>query len=502
MGNISLGLRFAAGVSSQPLPAPVLPSAISGLVAWLDADPVDPPVTGTASGLFSDTARTTKAFNNDVAGIKAWADRSGNARHLINGSGAGIFCSAALTSAASRAVCSFIASSSTQNWLQASTAADWDCLHQGCTVFTVINSSLGTPTNGVIWDTGGISGGPGAALKYTDSGGGNLGNPTFIVRGTNSSDSTQNFSLTSRGAAANPAPHGKYSVICCDYDGVNTARLFVNNGLLAKTTGASAKSASHCAGALRFGDALTPGTPYFGLNNTLIVFNRVLTKAERAQVHYYIGLHCGCACFNVACVGDSITAGTNVAGSWGNANTYPARLAQYLGALASVTNFGIGSATTQGEGSQPNIKSLELDAIPGAFHNGYKIVCLLAGINNLVLASQTGANAYTSWKVLADEITADAETILIASTVLPASLSTTPPNTAYLDTLNAGIKGYTSANNNYYVIDGQAAFNQGAADSYTMTGFLTADGLHPNQVGDDLLAQLFAQKILQIGFAA
>jgi hypothetical protein len=345
-------------------------------------------------------------------------------------------------------------------------------------------------------------------LTYADAGGGSLGRFVWNVRGVAGNGATLNFTLDSRAAGSNPAPSGTYHIVCLMYDGVGTAKMFVDGGLVAMTTAASACYTGNATIPLRIGDTATPGNRFvnaattgLGWQGSIAIYNRILTTPEFRQQNYAFSLRDGAVCLNILCAGDSITAGAVIANSITNFLAYPGRMQHQIGSFCRVTNVGVGGATPNGSGGNANILTGQLTNTTGGFDNGYGVVCCVAGVNCFAENNGTLAAATAEWDLLPQQFASRPDVLFLAGTLTPWKKYTGNSNwdgTKY-DGFNSHVQGYGTANNmpNYAWVDLQTPLAS-STDKYALADHLAIDGLHGNNFADDIIAQTFATKILQI----
>ncbi len=494
------GAIYRPGAGWQGVSLPATPAV------QLESDNGVWPTLTNAQGLFTDTALTTKAQNTN--NVKAFKDFGTNGYHLTNSSGSPTLTASVSTTYFNNAPNGrpyiVYGGSGTQNWLQGATAANWNFMHQGpVSCFIVANPT--TTTNGVVFDTGGVSVTPGIYMFWEDSG--KTGNLSVVCKGVAGTNGTVNFNnLGPRGTANNAVPHGVWGVMGYDYSGTvgaaGTANLYYNNGIIGTpnvATNAGGASTNAAGAALRLGDDTATGIPFKGGISALIAYNRVVTAAERVQIHQYLCARYGTPSCNIACMGDSIVAGNHIGGAVNN-GTWVARAQQRVGELYTLFNFGhSGDKVADTKAAFESTTAVSgITGCNGVWRNGFRCVVISVGVNDLGVSGTSGSATWTALKALFDEVTADSQTYLIGCTVAPFKGNTTfwaSTSASDYETLNNSIKAYAPANGNYAFVDQQAIF-AGGADAYTMPTGLTVDGLHPNQLGADLQGQAVANAII------
>lgn len=191
---------------------------------------------------------------------------------------------------------------------------------------------------------------------------------------------------------------------------------------------------------------------------------------------------------NVVFVGDSITLGV------GATNPFPANIATIDGITASnqalngagwQRDFGQGSLTAVAAASvDPLLSSLTRSRLPP------KLV-LFAGTNDIVSNPSTGAQTYALFQTyLAARIAAGwVMSNIVVATMLPRTNATEAERVAYNAALVSGASaGYVLARND---LDP----NMGGSGKWSDTTYFQADGIHPNNTGLQVLANIIAQAL-------
>jgi lysophospholipase L1-like esterase len=206
-----------------------------------------------------------------------------------------------------------------------------------------------------------------------------------------------------------------------------------------------------------------------------------------AITFFILGTGMGRAALNVACVGDSITAGAGV----NNAATesYPAKLQQLLGTNYVVLNYGVSGATLLLQGDMPYLNT-------SAYTASHKaplpdIVIIMLGTNDSKPQNwRYGSNFYTNYRALIATYT--------NLTSLPRVVICTPPpcfgsNTPLIDpgivaTNISPLIRELGTNLNHQVIDMQLLF--------AGHGEWFPDNVHPNSPGTSVMAAIVYTAIL------
>jgi lysophospholipase L1-like esterase len=508
-GPLGLGYRIGAGGGgSGGVPLAIATSLpTTGLKLQLEADTNAFQASTNCPNLYSDAGVT---HCTSGAAVQQMNDSSGNGKNFTNASVSGLTC--VIQSNTNGAVApngrSYIAAAggvSVNNWIQGALAADANFLHQGpCTVFMLINPTAST--NGVLLDTGSVnSSGPGVYLFHEGSG--KTGSLQLLSRGTGSTNGTANMSIVPRGVNANAVPSGVWGVIAYDYDAGNPgkATLYYNRGMInAQQVNCGAPSTNSCRGPARILDHQGATIPYAGGFGGMWAYDHVLSASDFSQVHQYITGRYGTPHTNVACMGDSITAGLQTGGDV-NSGTYPGRLQSRLGCGYNVFNFGHSGDKVADTKAifEATSATVSVPSCAGVWRNGFKMVCIGVGVNDLGNGT-SGTTVFNSLKALYDEAIADPQTLVVIRTIGPFKGNTSfwsATTAADYDLVNNSIRNYCTANPaNTRCMDMQLVF-AGGTDRYSMPTGLTPDGLHPNQQGTDLDAANMQTVIQSFGLA-
>jgi GDSL-like Lipase/Acylhydrolase family len=247
-------------------------------------------------------------------------------------------------------------------------------------------------------------------------------------------------------STVNAYPAAQWHCACYTYSEADSAKVNVYGDGCFYISGnpSGAPSASDPAGPLRVGlDVdLTGAFALGGSVAAVVLYNRVLSASERRQVQNYLAARYGWPVGNVACLGDSITQGTNVA------RPYPTSLASRLGAMWRVQNFGANGARIDVGGTDVN-DAQWLHSTAGARRRAFNFIVVNVGIND-IRNDYSAANCYTDLQTIYNSVLADPDNRLIACTVTPFKGDTayTAGREAERITLNDSIRGFVAANAN------------------------------------------------------
>lgn len=462
-----------------------LPSDLSGLQLWLESSPI-------AGYLFTATGGTGQAAHGNA--VAHWKDRSSNARNVTEVTAKPALANTlAPTQPNGRATLTFTAASAHR--LAAAAAAPWKFLHDGtgCTGFVVYKQT--NENIGVLLDSGGYPGGSNTGLMlYADDSSTTEGRLALAIgKGSNI------VNLSGPVAASNSFPAAVWHIARFSYIESGTpaeALLFGDGCFYISGNTSAAPSSSNPTAALRIGlDIDGVSSNVLALDGSVaavILYNRVLTTAESRQVESYLSLGWTVPIGNVAVLGDSIMAGTDV-------TRIPATaIANRLGPLWRASNFAVSGARVA-TGSPQVSSSQWSDTGVGARRRGYNVIVLLAGVNDL--DNDYGAAAtYADLANLYNDVLAEPNSRLVVCTVMPwkGNSAWTSGREAQRITLNGSIRAFAAANANTHLVD-LAAVMADPADAEAMWAPYVLDYLHPNQAGSDALAAAVADKLLAVG---
>ena len=224
----------------------------------------------------------------------------------------------------------------------------------------------------------------------------------------------------------------------------------------------------------------------------VVLYNRVLSASERRQVQNYLAARYGWAVGNVACLGDSITQGTNIA------RPYPTSLASRLGAMWRVQNFGANGARIDVGGTDVNDVQW-LHSTAGARRRAFNFIVVNVGIND-IRNDYTATSAYADLQTIYNSVLADPDNRLIACTVTPfkGDSGFTAGRKAERVALNNSIRSFVAANANSYLVD-LATILSDPVDRQQYWPVYDLDHLHPNQIGADAIAAAVADRVMTVG---
>lgn len=178
----------------------------------------------------------------------------------------------------------------------------------------------------------------------------------------------------------------------------------------------------------------------------------------------------------VACLGDSITFGTNVT------TPYPTTLQTTLGAGWTVLNAGVGGDQTWQTLGRWGA---------GVRRQTHKYVVLFSGTNDIANSSLLAPTAWANLTRIATQVRTDGKTLILV-TIIPRTPMTTAQNAERVK-LNNLIKAYCAAGN-ATCVDADPDFDNG--DGRTLkASYDSGDHIHPNQAGADHLAAIVAAAI-------
>lgn len=187
----------------------------------------------------------------------------------------------------------------------------------------------------------------------------------------------------------------------------------------------------------------------------------------------------------VACVGDSITFGAGLSDP--NTQSYPAQLQKLLGAKYQVANFGHNGATASSETDKPY---MSLPEFQDALHFQPNIVIILLGTNDA---------APKNWPRVKDRFEADYVRLIQQFESLPTNpriivcLPPPAPGNEREPTLGEEVSksiADVSKRREGETLDLRTSFSQKEA--------LFPDGLHPNAVGAQRIAERVSSAITQV----
>jgi len=461
------------------------PTMLQGCQLWLRSDPI-------TGYLWTAAAGTGQAANGNE--VLHWTDRSGNGRNVSHASlGPDLINDQATTQPNGKPTLQFVAA--TAERLDAAAAAPWAFLHDGtgCTGFVVYKQT--SENVGVLLDSGGYAGGSNTGLMlYADDSSTKEGHLLLVVgKGSNI------VNMDNHGTAGSDAyPAGSYHIARFSFITGGSpygAQLFGDGCFAVGANASAAPSTAAPTGALRMGldiDGVSANALALDGNIAeVILFNRVLSLAETRRVEAYLSLVWTVPVGNVAILGDSILAGTNV-------TRIPATvIANRLGPMWRATNFAVSGARVA-TGS-PQVQTGQWNSTAGAIRRGYNFMVAMAGVNDL-RNSATGAATYAQLVTMYDQILTDPNNRLIACTVTPWKNGSTwsAANEAQRIILNDLIKGYCQTHQDSHYLD-LANVLRDPMDAEQIWDAYSFDDLHLNQAGSDVMANAIADKCQAIG---
>lgn len=209
----------------------------------------------------------------------------------------------------------------------------------------------------------------------------------------------------------------------------------------------------------------------------VLLYNRKLSHAERAQVEKHLTTRYGLAQAGgtLACVGDSMTAGANAT------NPYPSQLAATLTASWNWGNYGmsgwqLSDMTTYGmtDAATPYV----------GFDGGKSVAVLWGGTNDMAggVGNQSAATAYTRLQTTAGVLRSAGYKVLILN-CLPRSDTNAGVNfstrrASYNSSIAAGWSLFADG-----LVDVAAISGIGADGDSDVTTYYTTDKVHLNNTG-------------------
>ena len=191
----------------------------------------------------------------------------------------------------------------------------------------------------------------------------------------------------------------------------------------------------------------------------------------------------------VACIGDSITWGTNIIER--EKNCYPSYLQYLLGDDYEVKNFGVPGATLLNNADYPYAK---LPVLPNALKFKADIYIIMLGTNDCKVKNRIHINEFEKdYKYLISrckKANPKAEIILMIPILIPI------PNGGFkkhLETKIIPVIQKVAASKKLSLIDMQTPFNLELQKQYSKVKI--PDGIHPNSYGARLIAQKVFKKI-------
>lgn len=219
------------------------------------------------------------------------------------------------------------------------------------------------------------------------------------------------------------------------------------------------------------------GTAYNGNISTVIIKSTALSATERTNVFNALyrlhGIGPQYAENNLVTLGDSITAGPGAGDGPG--------WAYLLGKQLNMRLVNDGTAGTKCSDMDTNFATFTAPLLYSTSRNN--VLTLMCGTNDLI-AGFTASAVITSQQSIVAKAAAAGFTVLVA-TILPV-----PPGSfeTQRTTINAAIRaGYPGASG---VIDFAGSSVMGQAGQNTNSTYYNADNEHPNQLGNEVLAQI------------
>lgn len=458
------------------------PDDIEGLAMWFETGDVRNIHVHEATGLGNPC--------EDGEACLGWEDLSGNAKHLTeatNGPTAQFpnTGESATPNGKIRLECD-----GSNDLLTGASAADWKNLHDGTGMTALVVCQTEDEENCPIFDTSNKLAGIGAVV-YNDDSSTTEGRLSFCVR--NGSGNIFNMQAPT---GANVFPVASWHCASARYVDGTDPDLWADGCFIVSATPSGSPSSSNPAIALKIGPDFSSG---FVANKyaAMLIYNRRLTDAEMRKATVYLSRQYGFPVGNVACIGDSITAGYS-----GITTPYPTRLAQILGSLWRVTNFGVSGAVVNESGGADDLYNDQwLATNTGARRRRYNFAVCMGGINDIRNTSDSAATIFARYDDLLDSVRAEPGCKLIVCTCIPFKNDSawSSGKQAVLESYNQLIRDYAAAHSDdtylvdLYPIMGDDADEDLIAEDYNL------DNLHPNQVGADAIAAAVGAKLQAIG---
>lgn len=455
-----------------------LPTSLPGLHAWLEC--------GDATNIYCHEVTTVNDPCEDGDACKGWQDRGGSNRHMTEVTNGPTY-QAPIGGETQPNGQGRIEFDGVNDVLTAATQADWKSLHDGTgmTVFVAVK----TPNEVIapVIDTTNDSVGIGIML-FNDDAGAEEGRASVVVR-----NGGGNIILGQAVAGSNACPAGEWHLWCAQWTPNIGIDLYIDDCFILRAFETGIPSTANPAIALQIGKG-TGGAFVANKYGAILHYRSVLTPTQRRQVAVNLGQKHGIAIGNVACIGDSITAGGLSAPV-----TYPMTLAKRLGALWRADNFGISGAVVN-DAAGVDVYNDQWTAAAGVKRRRYNHVVCMAGVNDLRNTADSASTIMERYDDLLDSVLAEPDMKLVLCTVMPikgVSLYDAALQLR-LDTFNQLLRDYAAAHNRCYILEtGRTLSNP--EDRTALNPAYDLDHLHPNQTGTDVLAAMVADKLLEIG---